>query len=265
MAVLNQRWEEGRVRWRPAGEVIRTSEYEVSTMAGKDPAATGFIKTHHYSRSVPSGRFSFGLHRHGQMVGVAMFSHPTNDLTLTNVFPCDRLAAIELGRFVLLDEVPGNGETWMLGRCFDLLRKAGIRGIVSFSDPMPRRTLDGALILPGHVGTIYAAHNGVYMGRGTSRTLRLFPDGTVFNDRTAQKIRTQERGWESAVETLRSYGAGPIEGDSRSWLKQWLPQITRPLKHRGNHRYAWALDRRLRRELPASLPYPKTIDGEAAA
>lgn len=263
--MLNQRWEEGRPRWRPVGEVIRTSDYEISAMPGKSPVASAFIVQHHYSRSVPSGRFSFGLHTRGRLVGVAMFSHPTNDRTLTNVFPCDRLDAIELGRFVLLDEVPGNGETWMLARCFELLRKVGIRGVVSFSDPMPRRSLKGEVVLPGHVGTIYAAHNGIYMGRGKARTLCLLSDGKVFNDRTAQKIRTQERGWESAVETLQGYGAGPLEEEPREWLRRWLPQLTRPLRHYGNHRYAWALDKKLRSALPPSLPYPKTVDAELVA
>lgn len=261
----NQRWEEGKTRWRPAGEVIRTSEYEVSEMAGKDPVAVAFIEQHHYSRSTPSGRFSFGLHRHGTLVGVAMFSHPTNDRTLTNVFPaCDRLAAVELGRFVLLDEVPGNGETWFLARCFDGLKRRGLRGVVSFSDPMPRRSVDGSLVLPGHVGTIYQAHNAVYLGRATPRVLRLLPDGTVFNDRTAQKIRAQERGWESAVRTLQGYGAGPLEGPTPEWLRRWLPAVSRPIRHRGNHRYAWALDNKLRSQLPATFPYPKIVDGEAA-
>jgi len=262
---VNQRWEEGRARWRPAGELIRTSEYEVSEMPkGKDPVAIEFIKRHHYSGSVPSGRFSFGLYRHGILVGVAMFSYPTNDRTLTNVFPsCEVMEATELGRFVLLDEVPGNGETWFLARAFDRLR-GRIRGVVSFSDPMPRRSTTGGLVLPGHVGTIYQAANAAYLGRATARTLRLLPDGTVFNDRTIQKIRAQEDGWGPAVEKLQSYGAGTLDAEPAAWLKRWLPIVSRPLRHRGNHRYAWALDRRLRRELPAGLPTPKQVDQEAA-
>jgi hypothetical protein len=262
--MLNQRWEEGQPRWRPSGELIRTSEYEISEMPGKYPVAAAFIKTHHYSGSVPSGRFSFGLHTHGRLVGVAMFSHPTNNKTLTNVFPCQALEAIELGRFVLLDEVPGNGETWFLARCFDGLKRRGIRGVVSFSDPMPRRSASGDLVLPGHVGTIYQAHNAVYLGRGTARTLRLMPDGTVFNDRTTQKIRARERGWESAVQTLQGYGAGALDVAPSEWLRRWMPLVSRPLRHLGNHRYAWALDRRLRRDLPAGAPAPKQLDPEAA-
>lgn len=262
---MNQRWELGRSRWRSDREVIRPSEYDIEPMPGKDARAVGFVELHHYSRSFPAGRFSFGLRRHGALVGIAVFSHPTNNLTLTKSFPCDVLEAVELGRLVLLDEVPGNGESHFVARCFDHLRKEGIRGVVSFSDPVRRRTADGRLVMPGHVGTIYQALNAVYVGRGTARTLRMFPDGTVFNDRTAQKIRKQERGWEAAVEELCRRGAGALEGDSREWLRNWTPLLTQPVHHAGNHKYLWALDRRLRKDLPTSQPYPKAIDPEALA
>jgi hypothetical protein len=36
--------------------------------------------------------------------------------------------------------------------------------------------------------------------------------------------------------------------------------VTRRLRHPGNLRYAWAIDRRIARALPASLPYPKARD-----
>lgn len=113
---MNQRWRKGRSCYRPAGEVIRTSEYEIAELAGDSEAKT-FVLAHHYSQSYPASRFRFGLHRHGSLCGVAVFSHPCNDRVLTNVFRCVPLAAVELGRFVLLDEIPGNGETYFLARC----------------------------------------------------------------------------------------------------------------------------------------------------
>jgi hypothetical protein len=54
-------------------------------------------------------------------------------------------------RFVLLDECPGNSESWFLARCFDALLDDGVRGVVSFADPVPRRTASGQLVMPGHV------------------------------------------------------------------------------------------------------------------
>lgn len=278
--MLNQRWEEGNARWRSSREVIRTSEYDVAEILDDETAKT-FVRQHHYSGDYPAARFRYGLYHAGTLVGVAVFSHPVNDRTLTNVFPVHRKEATELGRFVLLDEVPGNGETWFLARCFDALKKKvvlddqgqelrGILGIVSFSDPMPRATSEGKLVLPGHVGTIYQALSGSYLGRGDGRRLHLLPDGRVFNHRTEQKIRKMEQGWKGGVEELQSYGAGPLNEEPAAWLSRWLPIVTRPLKHHGNHKYAWAINKHMRPALSAArsmakeLPYPKTVDKVAS-
>lgn len=231
---------------------------------GDDHTARAFVEQHHYSGSYPAARFRFGLYRHGRLVGVAVFSHPCNDRVLTSIFPAVALrAAVELGRFVLLDEVPANGETWMLARTFELLRASGIAGVVSFSDPQPRTRVDGTVVFPGHVGTIYQAHNGVFLGRSTARTLRLLPDARVFSDRAIQKIRAAERGWRSALKTLTDLGADALTPDADTpsryaWLADWLPVFTRTMRHRGNLRYAWGLRRGLQ---PAGvpLPYPKQV------
>jgi len=254
---LVQRWRDGRDRYRLAGEVIDPRQYEVAAIAGDGPARA-FVCAHHYSGTYPAARFRFGLYRGAALVGVAVYSHPCNDRVLTSVFPGSPLEAVELGRFVLLDDVPGNGETWFLARTFEQLRAERLRGVVSFSDPIPRRTADGRLVFPGHLGVIYQAHNGVYLGRSTPRTLRILPDGTVWSARAIQKIRAREKGWEYAVATLRRAGAPPPE-ELTAWLREWLPRLTRPLRHAGNHRYAWALERRGRRRLTASAPYPKLL------
>lgn len=278
--MMNQRWEEGRARWRPSGEIIRPSEYEVAEIL-TDDIPKAFVQQHHYSGDYPAARFRYGMYRHGGLVGVAVFSHPVNDRTLTNVFPVHRKEATELGRFVLLDEVPGNGETWFLARCFDALKKKeivddtgrelrGVLGVVSFSDPMPRATAAGEIVLPGHVGTIYQALSGTYLGRADGRRLHLLPDGRVFNHRTEQKIRKMEQGWKGAVQELQSYGAGPMDKVPAAWLSHWLPLVTRPLKHGGNHKYAWALDKHMRpalaaaREESKSPAYPKSTDKAAS-
>lgn len=284
---VTQRWEERRASYRPAGEVIRTSEYDVEEIPD-DATARAFIEQHHYSGSYPAARFRFALTRHGHRVGIAVFSHPVSNRTLTNVFNVHPLEATELGRFVLLDEVPGNGESWFASRCLDALRKKaivdhktgqelrGIMGVVSFSDPMPRRGADGKVVLSGHWGCIYQALSATYLGRGDGRKLHLLPDGRIFNHRTEQKIRKMEQGWKSGVAELQSYGAGPLNDDTVSWLEHWLPQITRPLRHHGNHKYAFGLSRHARRDLVTAakvaaekacvpaLRYPKAVDPEAA-
>ncbi|MGP4052567.1 Mom family adenine methylcarbamoylation protein [Streptomyces sp. 2A115] len=104
-------------------------------------------------------------------------------------------------RFVLLDDCPGNSESWFLANCLDHLLSRGVRGVVSFADPVPRRTSSGVLVTPGHVGTIYAATNAVYASRATARTVKLLPDGTVFHS-GVRKVRPDvvatEVGMESA-------------------------------------------------------------------
>ena len=201
---LNQRWLGGRASYRPPSEPIRTSEYDVAEIHD-DTTARDFILTHHYSGTYPAARFRMGLYRRGELVGVSVCSHPCSDKVLTNVFPGRPASeAVELGRFVLLAEVPGNGETWFLARVFDVLKRHKIVGVVSFSDPMPRRNMAGELVFRGHYGGIYAAHNGLYLGRSTPRRLRLLPDGRVFSERAAQKVRKGERGWRYAAAQLEA-------------------------------------------------------------
>jgi hypothetical protein len=258
MIPVNQRWRFRKHCYRPDGETIRKSEYEVETIS-TDKEAKNFCLTHHYSGSYPAARFRFGLYNKNTLVGCAVFSHPCNDKVLSNVFPVDDiLSCVELGRFVLLDSVPGNGETFFLGRCFDYLRKNGIVGVISFSDPIPRLNRDGDIVFPGHLGTIYQAHNGIYLGRGTARTIHILPDGKVLSDRAIQKIRGGERGWQYAANLLQQYGASaPSDEGIVSWLNHWINEVTYRMKHPGNYKYAWGLTSSIRKYLPPSLPYPK--------
>jgi hypothetical protein len=131
--VGTQRWRDGRAHFRRPEQPIPTREYDVAPIAG-DRDAKSFVLAHHYSQSYPAARFRVGLFHHGALVGVAVFSHPVNDAVL-DVLPVERGARVELGRFVLLDEVPSNGESWFLARAFELLRREGVAGVVSFSDP----------------------------------------------------------------------------------------------------------------------------------
>jgi hypothetical protein len=257
----SQRWRARRATYRPAGEPIVARQYEVALIPD-DTTAKRFVVEHHYSGTYPAARVRVGLLRRATLVGVAVFSHPCNERSLAWL-PTERLEAVELGRFVLLDEVPANGETWFLARAFEMLRRGGVRSVLSFSDPQPRQTLDGELVLPRHVGTIYQAHNAVYLGRSAARTLRLLPDGRVLGERTLSKIRRRGRGWRYAAAQLEAGGADQLgdDADPGVWLATWLPRVTRPLRHAGNHKYLWALDARLRRHLPPTQPYPKAVDG----
>lgn len=257
--MIVQRWRDRRGSYRPAGETIRTNEYDVEPIPD-DNTAKAFILRHHYSGAYVAARLRFGLFRRGGLAGVAVFSQPMSGAVLSTVFGSAGRESIDLGRFVLLDEVPANGETWFLARTFEHLRREGIAGVVAFSDPVPRTNVAGDVVFPGHVGTIYAAHNAAYLGRATARTIRLLPDGRALSERAISKIRNAERGWRYAANLLIDAGAEAPGPDPRAWLRAWLPRVTRPLRHNGTHKFAWALEPRLRRRLRSCAPYPKQRD-----
>jgi len=261
---VSQRWRGGRASYRPAGEPINTRLYEVAPIdgAGADKLAGDFVRATHYSASYPAARERIGLYTAGTLVGVAVFSHPSQDKVLA-CLPCPKAEAVELGRLVLLDSVPANGETWFIARAFALLRARGYTGVVSFADPVARSSVAGEVVKPGHIGLVYQASNALYAGLATARTLRLLPSGRVFSERTRSKIRGRERGWPHAVEQLVAAGARAPErsglaADLHAWLKLELPRVTRPLKHGGNLKYLFPLTPSCRRRLYGPwLPYPK--------
>jgi hypothetical protein len=255
--ITTQRWRERRDFYRRATEKIRPAEYDAAPLVERE--AKAFVIRHHYSKSYPAARFRFGLYRRGELAGVAVFSVPCRS-DILSIFPGRPLDSVELGRFVLLDEVPGNGETFFLGRCFSELRARGLTGVLAFSDPHPRETDAGRTIFAGHLGVIYQAHNARYLGRGSRRTLRLLPDGRVFSARAISKIRSADQGWRYSAAILEGIGARPLAGsDPREWLASELPRLTRTIRHPGNHRYAWTLQRRHRAHLAPVEPYPKRL------
>lgn len=255
---LTQRWRDRVGSYRPAREVLTTSLYEVAAIHD-DTTARNFVIQHHYAASYPAARRRFGLYEGPFLVGVAVFSHPMNDAVLGRL-PCAKDEAVELGRLVLLDRVPANAESWFLARAFDLLRRTGFRGVVSFSDPMARTDASGKQVFGGHAGVCYQASNAVYVGRAGAKTQRLLPDGTVLSARALSKIRAQDQGHRYAEELLVRAGAAPRRGeDPRQWVETWLPRVTRVQRHPGNFTYLFGLDKATKRHLPAGMAYPKLI------
>lgn len=200
-------------------------------------------------------------------VGAAVLSVAPSQAAITAALPLpvepDQRA--ELGRFVLLDDVPANGESWFLARCWELAREADIVAIVAHSDPVARLRADGTRVFPGHIGTIYQATNARYVGLTPRRSQRLFGDGTVLSARAISKLRVRERGWRYALESLVAHGAPEPSGDWRDWCRIAIESTTRVVRHSGNHRYVWALDRALRRHLPERRAYPKAETWRTAA
>lgn len=277
-AVACQRWREGgRPAWRrPADGLFNPAGYGVDVISDAD--AKTFVESRHYSGSYVAAVLRYGLFdRTGPqpvLVGAAILSDPTNVRVLTNVFPHlePYRASLELGRFCLTQDVAFNGESWFLGQAFRLAHAAGLRGVVSFSDPVARHAWDGTLVKPGHIGIIYQATNSTYLGLSTARSHLLLPDGTVFDDRAAQKIRGQESGHGYAERRLIAMGARPVRAGQSpaAWLAQALEDAgARRQRHPGKHRYAFRLgsSRRDRAAVVIALrpaPYPKRHLGQAA-
>ena len=264
---MNQRWREGRDSYRPDGEPINTSLYGCRVV--RERVAKQFVCKEHYSHAFPAAVLSVGLFRKApflpeELVGVAVFSVPMQQKVIPAYFPeSDPNDGVELGRFVLLDDVPANGETWFLKRAFRLLKEEkGKKCVVSYSDPMERRTSSGVLVKPGHFGTIYQAFNGRFLGRARGRTLVLAPSGTVVSERSISKLRNAEKGADYVYRQFIELGAPkrkPLEGD-REYVQRAVSESFTKVRHPGNLVYGWPLRRGVKTK--NQLPYPKARDFE---
>jgi len=252
-----QRWRSRRHSWRHRSEGgFDQARYEVAPLVERE--ARPFVEANHYSGSYPAARFAYGLHDGPWLVGTAVLSVPVQSAVLTSLFPdLEPLSeSLELGRFVLADSVPANAETWFLARVWELAAATGLRGVVSFSDPVARSTVDGLRVFPGHVGLIYQAGNATYHERSTPRTQLLLPDGRVLSARTVQKIRAGERGAAAGERLLVGLGARARRpGEDRpDWLRDALGRVgVRRIRHHGSHRYAFRVGPR-RRLIQLGLP-----------
>jgi len=262
-APVSQRWRERRATFRPRGEGFDASVYGVEPL-DRDTEARDFVERHHYSGSYPAARLRVGLYRRRawvrpELVGVAVFSVGVQPAAVTSWSGEAPAAGLDLGRFVLLDDVEFNAETWFLARAFRLLAATlpDVRVVLSYSDPLARVTDAGALVTPGHVGTIYQAKGASYRGQTRASWIHLDRHGRTISPRSLAKIRLGERGWESAARGLVERGADHRQfgEEPQAWLARVLPNFRR-VRHPGQHVYLFA-PTGTAAGLPASLAYPK--------
>lgn len=238
----SQRWRERRQKWVSARDDFNPGEFRVDIIPERQ--AKAFVIENHYSGTYPAARLACGLFRNrgirAELAGACVFSVPMNNASFPKYLGSNEGA--ELGRLVLLDDVGNNGESWFVARAFRLLRteKPDISGVISYSDPMPRHTIDGQLVTPGHVGYVYQGLNAKYAGQQRKRSLILAPNGTVLSERALSKVRNEERGWQYAMrQIIVSGGAERLPGeDLRSWLSRSIENFPR-IRHPGNHLYLW--------------------------
>lgn len=255
-----QRWREGRTTWKtPAQGYFDSSVWEVTDIA--ESPAKEFTVKHHYSRSYPAAKYRFGIvnKETGELGGILIYGPGVQRKTLENAFPTlePYTESLELSRLVLLDHLEFNAESWAVAQAHRELRDRGVKGIVSFSDPVPRIAQDGTVVSPGHRGVVYASSNAILAGRGTPRTLTMLGDTTVLNDRSIQKLRAGERGAEGVYRRLRELGA-PRRGDTE--ISKWLPVAldavgAKKVRHPGNVRWLFKLgSAKEKRNIPIGIP-----------
>ena len=264
-----QRW-----RWRepktahglfcPNGFDVRVIDYR---------PAREFVTAHHYSGTYPAARLQVGIFDYvNELVGVAVFSVPASQKVIPKWCGLESYKGVELGRFVLLDEVGYNAESWFLARAFDAVRSelGDVRAILSFTDPAVWPDF-GRYEPPGHVGTIYKAISSRYVGRANPKTLLIGSvSGRPVSPRALSKLRTGDSGRDYARRILeREFGPG--SSDDRIYLRE-VRDRARRVRHPGNHAFVWPVGRgRGRRHrnrdaaaimegFPIALTPPKEVD-----
>jgi len=248
-AAGEQRWRKRRAVFVPPTDLFDPSRAEVALISESDGRA--FVTSHHYSRSWPAARFRVGLFQklplqESKLVGVAVFGVGTQPLAVEKYLGVAGNAGIELSRFVLLDEVKFNSESWFLGRCFRLLREKlpEVRGVMAYADPLPYTDGEGRVTKVGHRGGIYRAFNALHKGTSLPRTIRLSPQGLVVSERSISKIRQGHRGADYAYEDLLRLGAPPrrSDEDAGDYVRRVLAEGPfRVMRHPGKHVFTWGL------------------------
>lgn len=266
---VSKRWRDRAERWVTPGALFDPSRYGVDAVRRRDYAP--FVANHHYSGSCTQGAWAYGLYRATArdvgLGGVAVFNRSTSERVLPSHTGFDAAEDTELGRLVLLDDVPYNGESFFLARALRLLRAEapGLRVVVSFAGPMERRDpVSGALCKAAHWGVVYQASNAYHTKRTHPRVVYLGRDGHAYSDRKFRKIRNGTQGWRYAERDLVALGARPRQPgeDPSAWLDEVLAiGVLTGVKHPGTLGYAFGLDRDACRRIEAHVggrkPYPR--------
>jgi hypothetical protein len=259
---LDKRWRGRREMWVRPPEYFRPEGWVVDVIPER--IARPFVLREHYSGSYVAARLALGLFGPGAVLrGVAVLSVPMNQRVIPSYTGMAPGEGVELGRFVCTPEVAFNGESWFLSRCWPLIREAlpEVRAVISYADPMERRTAGGLLCKPAHRGTIYQAVNAIHAGRSRKRKLLLLPDGRVLVERAICKVTGGERGGAAVTRMLESMAGPRRVGEApEDWVRRATEHLPR-LTHPGNYAYVFGTTRRdtqrLRERHGGGLPYPK--------
>ena len=147
--------------WRRACSVRRCSIVEVDD----------FIKAHYLAKRPAIVLLCLVAEKEGEPIGCIVYSAPPHEAEIRyggRVW--------ELARLYLLDEIPRNAESWLIGQSVRYIKRhhKDVKYLLSYADPSV-----------GHTGTIYKAANWRSDGRTDSE--RKTPRCDYYDSRTGKK------------------------------------------------------------------------------
>lgn len=130
-----------------------------------------FIKSHYLTKRPAIVLLCLVAERDNSPIGCVVYSAPPKEVN-------KRYGGVtwELARLYLLDNIPKNAETWLIGKSVKYIKKnhKEVQHLISYADPSA-----------GHSGTIYKAANWKQDGRTDDE--RKSPRCDYYDDRTGKK------------------------------------------------------------------------------
>ena len=261
-----QRWEHKKTTFVPPSDCFKAGRAKAEVIPFR--LAADFVATHHYSGAIGTCRLAVGLFYKPSpfesdfLGGVATFGNPIQPAAIRSYFQgLDPSLGVEMNRLVLLDAIPFNGESFLIGRALRLLRRKSpqLRGALSYCDPMALYTADGRLAKRGHCGTVYRCTNAVYRGQSKPRIQYLNAEGRVVSERSISKLRLGEAGDDGMYRHLLALGAPERRSDEKveDYIKRAMAEGPfRRQRHAGKNVFAWELGG------PRTLVHGSVQDGQ---
>jgi len=131
---------------RRATNDVQLTDLRVESCSRSD--VKDFVEKWHYSQSINgvNSTLCFRVVLRGAVVGAAIFGAPGMPQVAAKYSNSGKYHLLELRRFVMIDDLPPNNESYVLARMLKMCKDAGIDRILSYADPSF-----------GHQGIIYQA------------------------------------------------------------------------------------------------------------
>ena len=140
-----------------------------------------YVEEHHYSHNVNGLKITkcYALYHGNLLSGAIIFGQLST--TSWKKYSDNEQDVVELRRMVITDRSKANVNTWFMSRAIKLLKKdTTVKKIISYADPFY-----------GHVGAVYQASNGVYLGVTNKDVVLVTKSGKRYHSRA---MRTKYKG-----------------------------------------------------------------------